>query len=369
MAYDRYDTRDEPRGERSRWFDDRNDQRDWRGSDQQRGERNWWDDDRSSSGRDRGGRDDRGFFERAGDEIASWFGDDDAERRRRQDQMRDQREGRSGGYDRGRHIHSERDDWDQRHSTAIRGGYSDRDYNPSYRRELGGRDSNWDRSNDRDFDRGGSYRPMTGDYGRSERFLGAGAAGAAAMSDRDTRDYNRSQTPWGRDDYRSTSRAGTSDRSDRSRHEDPHYDSWRSRHMADLDRDYDDYRREHQSKFESDFGSWRERRQQKRGLLGQIREHMEVVGSDGEHVGTVDKTAGDRLILTRSDPESGGIHHSISCSDIDRIEKDKVILDCSADQAKNRWRDESRGRALFEREDQGEIGPRALDKSFEGTYR
>jgi hypothetical protein len=139
--------------------------------------------------------------------------------------------------------------------------------------------------------------------------------------------------------------------------------------MADLDRDYDDYRREHQSKFESDFGSWRERRQQKRGLLVQIREHMEVVGSDGEHVGTVDKAAGDRLILTRSDPESGGIHHSISCSDIDRIEKDKVILDCSADQAKNRWRDESRGRALFEREDQGEIGPRALDRSFEGTYR
>ena len=27
-------------------------------------------------------RDDRGFFERAGDEISSWFGDDDAERRR-----------------------------------------------------------------------------------------------------------------------------------------------------------------------------------------------------------------------------------------------------------------------------------------------
>lgn len=29
--------------------------------------------------------DDRGFFERAGDEIASWFGDDDAERRRQRD--------------------------------------------------------------------------------------------------------------------------------------------------------------------------------------------------------------------------------------------------------------------------------------------
>ena len=104
-------------------------------------------------------------------------------------------------------------------------------------------------------------------------------------------------------------------------------------------------------------------------MLGQIREHMEVVGSDDQHVGTVDRVAGDRIILTRSDPESGGAHHSLSCADIDRVEGDRVILDCSADQAKQRWRDESRGRALFEREDQGEMGDRALNRSFEGTYR
>ena len=42
----------------------------------------------------RGRRDERGFFERAGDEVASWFGDDEAERRRREDQMRDGRERR-----------------------------------------------------------------------------------------------------------------------------------------------------------------------------------------------------------------------------------------------------------------------------------
>src|SRR5439155_6664031 len=73
MAYDRYETRDAPRDERSRWRDDRSD------------------------GRGRGGRDDRGFFERAGDEVASWFGDEDAERRRREDQMR---EGGERGYGR-----------------------------------------------------------------------------------------------------------------------------------------------------------------------------------------------------------------------------------------------------------------------------
>jgi len=46
-----------------------------------------------------------------------------------------------------------------------------------------------------------------------------------------------------------------------------------------------------------------------------------------------------------------------------------VKLDCSASEARNRWRDESRSRALFEREDQGEMGPRNLNRSFEGTYR
>ena len=73
--------------------------------------------------------------------------------------------------------------------------------------------------------------------------------------------------------------------------------------------------------------------------------------------------------LAKSDPESGGVHHSLSCSDIDRVEDNKVIVDCTADEAKNRWRDENRSRALFEREDQGEMGPRILDRSFEGTYR
>ena len=33
-----------------------------------------------------------------------------------------------------------------------------------------------------------------------------------------------------------------------------------------------------------------------------IREHMEVLGSDGQHVGTVDKVEGQRIKLTKSDP-------------------------------------------------------------------
>jgi osmotically-inducible protein OsmY len=42
---------------------------------------------------DRGyrGRDDRGVVDRAGDEVRSWFGDEDAARRRRMDELRDER--------------------------------------------------------------------------------------------------------------------------------------------------------------------------------------------------------------------------------------------------------------------------------------
>lgn len=327
MAYDRYDSRDE----RSRWRDDR----------------------------DRAGRgNERGFFNRASDEVASWFGDEDAERRRRDDQIRDDRDQGYSGRERSYGYESDRDrgsrDWYQTKGLNERGGWSERDYNPSWRRELEG--SGRDRGYSSE-DRNRTYRPITGDYARSERGFG---------------DYSRDddgQSEWGRDPYRRTSRAGTSDWTDRSRHEDPHYHSWRQRHLGELDRDYDDFRRENQSRFENDFTSWRENRQQKRGLLGQIREHMEVFGDDDQHVGTVDKIAGDRVILTKSDPESGGAHHSLSCSDIGRIEGDRVILGCSGDQARNRWRDESRNRALFERDDQGEMGPRALDRSFGGTYR
>jgi hypothetical protein len=333
MAFDRYD-RDVRRDERSRWSGDRDFDRD----------RNWQGDNRSS--------DDRGFWDRASDEVASWFGDDEAEHRRREDQMRDERErgfsGRRQDFGKDRPEH--RRDWYETRGPNDRGGFSTGDYSRSWRGELmggGNRERDWDRERSRD------YRPMTGNYGFAAR----------------DRDFDREQSPWGRDEYRRTSRAGTSDWSDRSRHEDPHYHSWRARHMSDLDRDYEDYRREHQQKFESEFGSWRERRQQKRGLLGQVREHMEVVGNDDQHIGKVDKVAGDRIILTKSDPESGGVHHSLSCSDIDRVEGDRVILECSAEQARGRWRDESRGRALFERDDQGEMGPRTLNRSFEGTYR
>jgi osmotically-inducible protein OsmY len=63
-----------------------------------------------SSSFGRGSRDyheDRGFFERAGDEVRSWFGDDEAERRRRMD-VRDNQEHHRGRGPRGYQRSDER---------------------------------------------------------------------------------------------------------------------------------------------------------------------------------------------------------------------------------------------------------------------
>ena len=298
MAYDRYDSRRGWREPRSRFS-----------GESDRGRR--FDRD------DRDDRDDRGFFERAGDEVASWFGDEEAERRRRMDAR----------YDRG--------DDDSRRSFMSDDDYSRYDRQPrfrdeGYRRPYTGRFSG--RPDE------GRSRPMTGDYGRSggrdwdeerqSRFTGMASTGGSIS--------------------------------------DPHYSEWRRRQLDELDRDYDDYRRENQSRFDSDFSKWRSTRQTKRQMLGQVREHMNVVGSDEEHVGTVDCIKGDRIILTKSDSEDSR-HHALNCSLVDRIEGDRVILDKPAEEAKRQLFSDDRG-ALFERDEDQERGPHMLNRSFSGTY-
>ena len=73
------------------WSGRGNDRRDW--DDGRREELGWGrgrhDQRGSGGGRDNGQDDGRGFFERAGDEVRSWFGDEEAERRRERDMGRD----------------------------------------------------------------------------------------------------------------------------------------------------------------------------------------------------------------------------------------------------------------------------------------
>lgn len=43
--------------------------------------------------------------------------------------------------------------------------------------------------------------------------------------------------------------------------------------------------------------------------LSQVKEHMEIIGADGVHVGTVDHVDGDRIKLVKADSGSHGDHH------------------------------------------------------------
>ena len=68
-----------------------------------------------------------------------------------------------------------------------------------------------------------------------------------------------------------------------------------------------------------------------------IQEHMEVVGSDGQHVGTVDHVEGDRIKLTRNDPAAGGEHHYLSIALLDRVDGSTVRLNQPAAEVRRRW--------------------------------
>lgn len=71
----------------------------------------------------------------------------------------------------------------------------------------------------------------------------------------------------------------------------------------------------------------------------QIKEHMEVVGSDGHHVGKVDHVLGGEIELAKFDLGSGFKHHLIPVSWVDFIDEDKVKLTLTADEAKSGWRE------------------------------
>jgi osmotically-inducible protein OsmY len=100
-------------------------------------------------GRDRDYADDRGYMDRAGDEVRSWFGDDEAERRRREDEQRDR--------EREREWRRRSSEWNRYEPTAwggpSYGGYRSYEASPGYREResIGSRDRDWSGSRDRDW--------------------------------------------------------------------------------------------------------------------------------------------------------------------------------------------------------------------------
>ncbi|WP_342109209.1 DUF2171 domain-containing protein [Methylobacterium sp. SI9] len=69
----------------------------------------------------------------------------------------------------------------------------------------------------------------------------------------------------------------------------------------------------------------------------QIREHADVVGSDGVHVGTVDHVDKGEIKLTKRDAASGGLHHYIPLDFVHAVNDGKVELDRPAAEVMREW--------------------------------
>ncbi len=70
--------------------------------------------------------------------------------------------------------------------------------------------------------------------------------------------------------------------------------------------------------------------------VSRIKEHAEVIGADGVHIGTVDRVEGSRIKLTRKDSGEGshrGHHHFIPLGLVADIEGGKVRLSANGDVA------------------------------------
>ena len=68
-----------------------------------------------------------------------------------------------------------------------------------------------------------------------------------------------------------------------------------------------------------------------------IKENMEVLGSDGVHVGTVDHMEGVEVVrLAKEDPEAGGEPHYIPLAWVKHVEM-KVHLNQPGAEAKAHW--------------------------------
>ena len=68
--------------------------------------------------------------------------------------------------------------------------------------------------------------------------------------------------------------------------------------------------------------------------MTEIKDHMEVIGADGVHVGTVDRVENGRIKLTKADSGEGshkGHHHYIELGFVAGVEGNRVRLSANAD--------------------------------------
>lgn len=79
-----------------------------------------------------------------------------------------------------------------------------------------------------------------------------------------------------------------------------------------------------------------------------IREHMEVIGADGVHLGTVDRVEGNRIKLIRADSGVGHEehHHFVPRGLVAEVEDNKVRLTARGDVVADLFEQEESGQPL-----------------------
>lgn len=249
---------------RDRWRDDERERSSWRSGGQGSGERD----------------DERGFFQRAGDEIRSWFNEEDDDRRSSETYGRDYERGGFG-----------RSSWDRENlgrPVGSGGGFSDRDRERPYGRfgrggsnyvnedrsefarrssvgQFGRSGSNWDRESE------ARFAPPRGRFNRDENRFGSSGPGFGGFRDEsDFRTQHRSHPQRSEGDRSESESLGYGEfrgtlggfgNQTFGSSQDDHYRSWRDLQMSQLDSDYADYCREREQQFNQDFDSWRRSRQ------------------------------------------------------------------------------------------------------------
>ena len=128
--------------------------------------------------------DERGFFDRAGDEVRSWFGDEDAQRRRMRDEREDPRGGEQGW--------GERSWWPGR----------ERGWGQERRGGQGDVDRDWARQWGYTEGRGGTSREADRGWGRGWGYSGGYGAGAGYLG-------GRSESPSGRSEWSDSGWSGS----------------------------------------------------------------------------------------------------------------------------------------------------------------
>ena len=81
----------------------------------------------------------------------------------------------------------------------------------------------------------------------------------------------------------------------------------------------------------------------------QIKEHAEIIGADGVHVGEVDHVDGHRIKLRKPDSGEGrheGHHHYIDLGLVTDVEEGTVRLSANADVAVTLFEEEKDGHAV-----------------------